>query len=183
MLKLRDGTRKSDKIYLFTRTCIKPTNKLVSSLSRAPLVLGQATGNFGLTWLTTAWTRGKPPPSPISILCTFLRHLHPNGFLPRDSQGGVPKLSQFELPGLCEVIILCSNLRLRWGLKKTCSSHQELSNDVSHSTCTHRGWVDSRLLMVGVKLLDWLPAFLFAITYAADVQMAHASPFSTCTFW
>ncbi len=30
-----------------------------------PLVLGQATGNSGLTRLTTTQTRGKPPPSPI----------------------------------------------------------------------------------------------------------------------
>ncbi len=37
--------------YSLTRTCIKPTNKLVSSLSGAPLVLGQTTGNFGLTWI------------------------------------------------------------------------------------------------------------------------------------
>ncbi len=38
MLKLRNGIRKSDKLYLLTQTCIKLTNKLVSSLSRAPLV-------------------------------------------------------------------------------------------------------------------------------------------------
>jgi len=29
------------------------------------LVLGQATGNFGLTRLTMAQTQGKPSPSPI----------------------------------------------------------------------------------------------------------------------
>ncbi len=58
-------TRKSDKLYLLTRTCIQPTNKLVSSLSRTPLVLGQTTGNSGLTRLTTARIRGKPPPSPM----------------------------------------------------------------------------------------------------------------------
>ncbi len=38
---------------------------MVSSFSGAPLMLGQATGNSGLTRLTTARTRGKPPPSPI----------------------------------------------------------------------------------------------------------------------
>jgi hypothetical protein len=51
--------------YSFTRTCIKPNNKLVSSHSGAPLVLGQAMGNLGLTWLIMAQIRGKPPPSPI----------------------------------------------------------------------------------------------------------------------
>jgi len=43
----------------------KPTNKLVSSFSGAPLMLGQATGNSGLTRLTTARIQGKPPSSPI----------------------------------------------------------------------------------------------------------------------
>ncbi len=65
VLKLRDGTKKSNKLQLFTRTCIKPTNKLVSSLFGAPLVLGQATANSGLTKLITAQIQKKPPPSPI----------------------------------------------------------------------------------------------------------------------
>jgi hypothetical protein len=59
-IKLGRGTS-----YSLIQTCIKPTNMLVSSHSGAPLVLGQAMGNYGLTWLTTAQTRGKPPPSPI----------------------------------------------------------------------------------------------------------------------
>jgi len=86
---------------------------------------------------------------PYSIICVFSRHLHLNGFLSRDSQGGVSKLSRFRFPGLCEVIIVCSDLRLGWGLKQTCSFPWELSNDVSHFTWTHRGRVDSRLLVVG----------------------------------
>jgi len=85
---------------------------------------------------------------PYSILCTSPRHPHPNGFLSQDSQGGVPKLSWFGLLGLCEVITLCSNLQLGWGLKQTCSSPWKLFNSVLHSTCTHRSWVDSQLLVV-----------------------------------
>ncbi len=54
VLEFWDGTKQSDKLYLFIQTCIKSINKLVSSLSGTPLVLGQATGNFGLTILTTA---------------------------------------------------------------------------------------------------------------------------------
>ncbi len=69
-MKLRDRTRKSDKLQLLTQTCIKPTNKLVSLFFEAPLVLGQATSNSGLTRLTTDRTRGKPSPSPIQYsLC------------------------------------------------------------------------------------------------------------------
>jgi len=36
--------------------------------------------------------RGSPCVAPL--------HLHPNGFYSQDSQGGVPKLSWFELSGL-----------------------------------------------------------------------------------
>jgi len=41
---------------------------------------------------------------PYSILCVAPRHPHPNGFYSRGSQGGVPKLFWFELPGLWELI-------------------------------------------------------------------------------
>jgi hypothetical protein len=69
-------------------------------------------------------------------------------FCPGTPKGGVPKLFRFGLPGLCEFITICSDLWLGWGLKKTCSSPWDLSNGVSHFTCTHRGRVDSRLLVV-----------------------------------
>jgi len=168
--------------YSLTRTCIKPTNKLVSSPFKAPLVLRQATGNFGLTWLYTARTWGKPPHPPYSILCASLQHLDPNGFLSQDSQGGVRKLSWFGLPGLCKIITFCSDLLLGWGLKQTCSSLQELSNGVSHSTCTHQVGLIPNFQWSGIKLPVRLPAFFFAITCVANVQMANASPFSTSTF-
>jgi hypothetical protein len=86
---------------------------------------------------------------PYSILCASPWHLHPNGFLSWDSQKGVLKLSRFGLPTFCRVIILCSNLLLEWGLKQNCSSFWELFNGVLHFTCTHRGRVNSRLLVVG----------------------------------
>jgi hypothetical protein len=52
---------------------------------------------------------------------------------------------------------------------------------VLHSQIGCRKEVDSRLLVVGVKLPIWLPALLLPITWAADVQMANASPFSIST--
>jgi len=102
----------------------------------------------------------SPPPGlkgshhlpPYSILFASPWHPHPNGFLSQDSQGGVPKRSWFGLPGLCKVIILCSDLRLGWNLKQTCNSPQHISNSLSHSTCTHWGQVDSQLLMVGSQI-------------------------------
>jgi hypothetical protein len=89
---------------------------------------------------------------PYSILCASPQHLHRNGFLSWDSQGGAPKLSRFGLLPLCRVITLCLDLRSRWDLKQTCSSCWELSNGISHTTCTHRGRFDYRLLVVGSQI-------------------------------
>jgi len=49
---------------------------------------------------------------PYNILCITPRRPHPNDFYSRDSQGGVPKLSQFGLPGLWELVTLDSDLGL-----------------------------------------------------------------------
>jgi hypothetical protein len=59
--------------------------------------------------------------------------------------------------GFWAIIILCSNLRLGWGLKQSCSSPRELSNGVSYFTCTHQGWVDSRFLVVGNQTASLIP--------------------------
>jgi len=101
--------------------------------------------------------RGIHHLSPYSILCVAPPHSHLNGFYSRDSQGGVPKLSQFGLLGLWRFITLGSNLWLGWGLKKNCSSPWELSNGVLHSTCTHQGRVDSWLLVVGSQIANLTP--------------------------
>ncbi len=116
-------------------------------------------GNLGLIWLTTAWTQGKPPPSP--ILCVSPPHLHLNGTFSQDSQNGVPKLSWFGLPGLWVFITSRSDLRLGQGLKKTCIPPRKLSNVVLHSTCTNQDWVDSWLLMVGSQIANLTPGLSF----------------------
>jgi len=76
-------------------------------------------------------------------------------------------MSRFEFPRLCEFITFCSNLRLGWGLKKTCSFPWELSNGVSHFTRTHRGRVDSRLLVVGSQIVNLIidPFFCHNLCY------------------
>jgi len=96
-----------------------------------------------------------------SILYVTPPHPRPNGFLSRDSQNGVPKLSRFGLLGLCDVITLCSDLQSGWGLKQNCSSPWELFNGVSHSPCTYRGRVDSRLLMFGSQTASLTPKLSF----------------------
>jgi hypothetical protein len=88
---------------------------------------------------------------PYSILCSSPWRLHPNGTFSQDSQGEVPKLSRFGLPGLWAPITSYSDLGLGWGLKQSCSSLSALSNAMSHSSCRRRIRVDSRLLMVGSR--------------------------------
>jgi hypothetical protein len=89
---------------------------------------------------------------PYSILCSSPRELHPNGTFSRDSQGGVPKLSRVELPGLWASITSCSDLWLGWGLKKSCSSLQNLFNIMPHSFCQRQDRVDSWLWVVGSQI-------------------------------
>jgi hypothetical protein len=112
-------------------------------------VLGQATGNLDSLDSPRPRLGGSHHLPPYSILCSATQRLHPNGTFSRDSQGGVPKLFRFGLPGLWASITSCSNLRLGWGLKQSCSSLWELFNSMSHSSCRHRIRVDSRLLVVG----------------------------------
>jgi hypothetical protein len=127
-------------------------------------VLGQATGNTGnsgFTTLTTARTQGSHHLPPYIILCASPRHPHPNGFLSRDSQWGVPKLSRFGLSQLCGTITLCSDLWLGRGPKQSYSSRRELSNGVLHFTYTHRGRVDSWLLVVKSQTAKLTPDLSF----------------------
>jgi hypothetical protein len=101
---------------------------------------------------STARTRGSHHLPPYSIPC-----VHPTG--PTSEWLYVPgfQLSQFGLLGLWELITPSSDLWLGWGLKKSCSSPQEFSNGVLHSTCTHRDRVDSRLLVVGSHIASLTP--------------------------
>ncbi len=137
-------------------------------------MLGQATGytdSLDSPWPGLGGGHHLPP---YSILCVSSRHLHPNGFLSRDSQGRVPKLSRFVLAGLWELITPSSNLWLRWGLKKTYNSPQELSNGVLHSTCTHQDRVDSRLLVVGSQTGSLTPDLSF------DHNLCYKCPNGSC---
>ncbi len=67
----------------------------------------------------------------------------------RDSRAGVPKSRQLGLLGLWGRITSCAELRLRCGLKQSCSSRRELFNVMWHVVCSQVFWVDSRLLVVG----------------------------------
>jgi hypothetical protein len=138
------------------------------------LVLGWATGKFELTRLTTAWIWWSHHFPPYSILCASPWGPHPNGILSWGSQMGIPKFPKLGLLQLWGPITLCANLRLRWGLKKSCSPHQERSNGMWHATYKQGTRVYSWLLVVGNQTPIWLLTFLLAITFVSKwVMRAH----------
>jgi hypothetical protein len=127
-------------------------------------VLKQATGNSRLTRLTTARTRGKPPPSPIYYT---LHHSRENGiqmdFCPGTpiSKMGVSKSPRLEVPQLRRIITSNTDLRLGRGLNQSCNSPWELSNGLSHATCTQGNRVNSQLPVVGSQTVNLTPVLSF----------------------
>jgi hypothetical protein len=101
-------------------------------------------------------------------------YLHPNGSFSRDSQSGVLNLSRFGLPGLWAFITSRPELGSGRGLNQSCSSPWELSNGVSHFTCTHRDQVDSRLLVVGSQIVNLTPGPSF------DHNLCYRCPNGSC---
>jgi hypothetical protein len=67
---------------------------------------------------------------------------------------GVLKFPKLGLLQLWGPITLCSNLQLKWGLKQSCSPHQDLSNAMWHATFTQRSRVDYWLLVVGSQTVN-----------------------------
>jgi hypothetical protein len=51
-------------------------------------------------------------------------------------------------------LTLCADLRLRWGLKQSCSPRWELFKGMFHVTCMQRNQVDSWLLMVRSQIAN-----------------------------
>jgi hypothetical protein len=112
-------------------------------------VLKRTTGNLNTQdspWLGLGGSHHLPP---YNILCSSPWGPHPNGFLSRDSQVGVPKFQQLGLPRLWRCITSCENLWSQWVLKQSCSPRWDLSIDMSHVACTQGNRVDSWFLMVG----------------------------------
>ena len=100
--------------------------------------------------------------TPYSILCVRPREWHPNGFLSRDSQSEVSKLSWVGVLGLWDFVAPRPDLRSGRGLNQTCSPRRELSNAMSHSRSARREQVDSRLLVVGSQTTSLTPGPSFA---------------------
>jgi hypothetical protein len=82
-------------------------------------------------------------------------------FLSWDSQMEVPKLPRLGLPQLWPPIPLCVDLWSGWDLKQRCHSHWELSNGMSHATCTQGNQFDFLLLMVESQTTNLTPGLSF----------------------
>jgi hypothetical protein len=131
------GIRQSDK-QINESHGLAQTKQVGYYITRALLVHEWTTGKHELTRLSTAWTWGKPPPSPYSIICAWPRDQHLNVILSRDSQLGVLGFPKLKPPQLWGPITLCADLILRWSLKQSCSSRRELSNCMLHARKS--GW-------------------------------------------
>jgi hypothetical protein len=126
------------------------------------LVLGRTTGNPDTQDSPRPGLGGSHHLPHYSILCTSPWGPHPNSFLSRDSQEGVPKLHQSGLLQLWRRITSCADLRLQCSLKQSYSPHRELSNGMSHVACTQQNRVDSWLLMVESQIANLTPGLSFA---------------------
>jgi hypothetical protein len=69
-------------------------------------------------------------------------------FCPRTLKLGAPKILKLGFSRLWRPLILFADLRLRWGLKHSCSLCWELSNNMWCAICTQVNWRDSPLLAI-----------------------------------
>jgi hypothetical protein len=127
-----------------------------------PWVLGQVTGT--LTHLIHhSPDSGEATTFPHIVYYAPLRRGYIQmALFSRDSQGGVPKLSQVGVPGLWTNITSRPDLWSGRGLNQSCSSPRELSNVMSHSIIGPSEEVDSRLLVVGSQTANLTPGPSFA---------------------
>jgi hypothetical protein len=120
-------------------------------------MLGWATSNSDSQDSPRPKLGGSNHLPPYSILCASPWGPHPNGFLSRDSQVGIPKLLRLGFLQLWGAITLCSNLQWRWSLKQSCSPRWEFFNGISQATYMQGNQVDSWFLMVGSQIANLTP--------------------------
>jgi hypothetical protein len=178
VLELLDGTINNDKQFSYSLESASnpPIRWLVPCWSTF-----SARTSHGQLWTHNTHLgldSGEATTLPHIVYFAPLRKGHIQmAFCPR-----TPLLPRLELLQLCRVITLCTNLRLGQGLKQSYSSCQNLSNGVLHTTCMYGNRVNSRLFVVRSQTANLTCDLFFAITYVADVQMGHESPFQTSPF-
>jgi hypothetical protein len=99
-----------------------------------------------------------------------------------DTQGGVLKFPNLGLLRLWGPITFSTDLQLIWGQKQSCSSHQELSNDIWHATYTQVNRVDSRLLMIKNQTTNLTSSLSFAHNLCFRFPNGSCEPILTSTF-
>ncbi len=109
--KSRDQTRKRNQIIKLA-SASKTNLKSVSSHSGTPLGVGTSHRHFDTLDSPRPGLGGSHHLPSYSILYVHPRRLHPNGFLSRDSQSGISKLSRVGVPRLWELISLDYKIRL-----------------------------------------------------------------------
>ncbi len=95
--------------------------------------------------------------TPYNILYGWPRSPHPNGFLSRESQMGVPKLPNLGFSRLWSPITLQANLRSKCGFKQSCNSCQGLFNGMSRTFWRQVNRVDSWIFVVGSQIGNLIP--------------------------
>jgi len=156
--KLRDRLGRGTSLFNYAVLHPNLTNKLVRIHSAPFWCWDKPRANLDSLDSPRPGLGGSHHLPPYSILYSSPPDLHPNGSFSWDSQSGVLKLSRFGLPGLWTLITPRPKLGLGQGLNQSCSSLQELSNDVLYFTCTHWNWVDSWLLVVGSQTANLTPS-------------------------
>jgi len=138
-----------------------------------PWVLGQTTGTLDHK-THHGPDSGEVTTFPHIVFSATLRW----GYIQMALFPGTPKLESWNcpeivsggVPGLWELITPDCQVWSQRGLNQSCSPRRDLSNDVLNSQFGGREKVDS-----------WLLVPFFCLTWAADVQMANARPFSIST--
>ncbi len=95
VLKAPGLNQEEGQAYLVIGLASKSNQQVGQNSFCTFLVLGQAISNLDPLDSPRPGLGGSQHLPPYNILCDFLPHLHPNGSFSRDSQSGVPKLSQF----------------------------------------------------------------------------------------
>jgi hypothetical protein len=114
---------------------------------------------------------------PYSIHCAWPWDQYVNVILSQDSQVKVPKFPQLGFPQLWGPITSCANLQLRWGLKKSYSPSQGISNSMLHTTCTQGNRSDSWLLMVESQIGNLTPGSSFGYNLCLKCPNGSCEPF------
>ncbi len=143
---------------LFTHTNLhKPNNKLVSAQLEHFWCQDELRANSDSQDSPRLRLGGSHHLPPYSIFCAWPWDQHPNGILSWDSQVGVPKFPKLGLSQLWGAHNSVCKPSIHIRLKKIYSPFQELSNGMSHVTCTQRNWGDSQLLVVGNQTTNLTP--------------------------